>query len=91
LGESVVIKLELVEAKDHTLDHEYRVYTKLGGGTGIPCVRWFCIEDSFYAMVLERLGPSLQDLFVQRSFKFTVKTVLLLAGQLVSYLIPTCH
>jgi hypothetical protein len=35
-------------------------------------------------MVTERLGPSLADLFVQYHFKFTLQTVLLLAGQLVS-------
>jgi len=73
-----------VEGKDHTLHHEYRVYTKLGGGAGIPCVHDFAIEDGFYAMVVEYLGPSLEDLFLRCHFKFTLKTVLLLAVQLVS-------
>jgi hypothetical protein len=36
-------------------------------------------------MVTERLGPSLGDLFVQYHFRFTLRTVLLLAGQLVSF------
>jgi len=49
------------------------------------------MEASFYAMVVEYLGPSLEDLFVRCRFKFTVKTVLLLAGQLVSYLILACR
>ena len=35
-------------------------------------------------MAIDHLGQSLQDLFVQCHFKFTIKTVLLLAGQLVS-------
>lgn len=91
IEENVVIKLEPVEGKDHTLHHEYCVYTKLSGGTGIPCVRWFGMEAGFYAMVVEYLGSSLEDLFVRCRFKFTLKTVLLLAGQLVSYLMPTCH
>ena len=90
-GENVIVKLEPVEGKDHTLNHEYHVYSKLGVGTGIPRVRWFGMEAGFHAMALDRLGPSLEDLFVRCSFKFTVKTVLLLAGQLVSYLIATCH
>jgi casein kinase 1 epsilon len=85
------MKLEPVEGKDHTLHHEYRVYTQLSGGTGIPSVRWFGMEAGFYAMAIEYLGPSLEDLFVRCRFKFTVKTVSLLAEQLVSYLIPACH
>ncbi len=34
-------------------------------------------------MVIERLGPSLDELFAQRHFRFSLKTVLLLACQLV--------
>ena len=73
-----------MEGKDHTLHHEYRVYSKLSGGIGIPRVRWFGVEAGFNAMVVESLGPSLEDLFVRCRFKFTTKTVLLLAEQLVS-------
>jgi hypothetical protein len=74
-----------VEGKDRTLDHEIHVYLKLRGGIGIPCVRWFGTEGDFDAMVIDRLGPSLEDLFVQCHFRFTMKTVLLLADQLVSF------
>jgi hypothetical protein len=84
LGENVAIKLEPVGGKDHTLHHEYRVYTKIGGGAGIPRVHWFGMEAGNNAMVVECLGPSLEDLFVRCHFKFTTKTVFLLAGQLVS-------
>ncbi|KAN0103922.1 Protein kinase-like domain containing protein [Russula decolorans] len=83
LEENVVIKLEPVEGKNHTLDHEYHVYSRLSGGTGIPHVCWFGIEAGFYAMVVKYLGPFLEDLFVCCHFKFTVKTVLLLAGQVL--------
>jgi serine/threonine protein kinase len=79
----VVIKLEPVKAGQHFLEHEYHVYQKLSGGIGIPRVRWFGTEGGFYMMTLDCLGQSLQDLFVRCHFKFTVQTVLLLAGQLV--------
>jgi hypothetical protein len=85
-GKNVVIKLEPVEGNEHTLHHEYRVYTMLSGGTGIPCVNWLGMEAGFYAMAVEQLGPSLEDLFIHSRFDFTVKTVSLLARQLVSYL-----
>jgi predicted Ser/Thr protein kinase len=82
-GNDVVIKLERVEGKVRTLGGEFHVYTKLKGGTGIPHVHWFGRESGFDAIVVDRLGQSLEDLFVQCHFKFTIKTVSLLAGQLV--------
>ena len=82
--EDVVIKLERVEGKVHMLGNEFHVYTKLRGGTGIPRVHWFSRESGFDAIVIDCLGRSLEDLFVQCHFKFTIRTVSLLAGQLVS-------
>jgi len=82
-GQEVVIKLEPVAGDHHTLEHELHVYQKLSGGIGIPCVRWFGMEGGFNAMAIDRLGPSLEDLFVRCHFRFTVRTVLLLAHQLV--------
>jgi hypothetical protein len=73
-----------LEGNDRTLEHEFFVYKKLNGGTGIPSVHWFNTESGFNVMALDRLGPSLEDLFVRSGFQFPMKTVLLLAGQLVS-------
>ena len=52
---------------------------------GIPRFKWFGIEGDFSVMVMELLGPSLEDLFNFCSRKFTLKTVLLLADQLVGF------
>lgn len=84
-GEDVVVKLEPVKGKAHTLNHEFQVYAKLNRGGVTPRAHWFGREAGFDAMVTERLGPSLGDLFVQYHFRFTLRTVLLLAGQLVSF------
>jgi hypothetical protein len=65
------------------LEHESSVYSQLAGGSGIPRVYWFGFEMGFNAMVLERLGPSLEDLFVQCKLRFSVRTVAQLAIQLV--------
>ena len=73
-----------MDGNDHTLEHEFLVYKKLNKGTGIPLVHWFGTESGFNMMVVACLGPSLEKLFVHCSFRFTIKTVLLLAGQLVS-------
>jgi hypothetical protein len=80
----VVIKLEPIDGDVHSLGDEFDIYRKLKGGTGIPRVHWFGTESGCDAMVVDRLGKSLEDLFVQCHFIFTTKTVMLLAGQLVS-------
>jgi serine/threonine protein kinase len=83
-GEEIAIKLESVKAKHPQLEYEARVYKSLAGGVGIPFVRWFGTECDYNAMVLDLLGPSLEDLFNFCNRKFSLKTVLLLADQLVS-------
>jgi len=50
----------------------------------VPHIQWFGVEGDYNVMVMELLGPSLEDLFNFCSRKFTVKTVLLLADQLIS-------
>ena len=57
---------------------------KLRKGVGIPHARWFGTEAGFDVLVIECLGASLDNLFVQCHFRFSLKTVLLLASQLVS-------
>ncbi|KAJ7492162.1 kinase-like domain-containing protein [Mycena latifolia] len=62
-GEEVAIKLESVKAKHPQLEYESKVYKTLAGGVGVPFVRWFGTECDYNAMVLDLLGPSLEDLF----------------------------
>lgn len=82
-GEEVAIKLENTKAKHPQLEYEAKVYKALSGGVGIPFVRWYGTECDYNAMVIDLLGPSLEDLFNYCNRKFTSKTVLLLADQLI--------
>ncbi|KAL2836865.1 kinase-like domain-containing protein [Aspergillus pseudoustus] len=83
-GEEVAIKLESTIAKHHQLEQETHVYRLLAGSVGIPMVHWFGTQCGYNAMVMDLLDPSLEDLFNFCNRKFSLKTVLLLADQLIS-------
>ena len=51
---------------------------------GVPNVHWFGVEGDYNVMVIDLLGPSLEDLFNYCKRKFSLKTVLMLVDQMVS-------
>ena len=53
---------------------------------GIPNVRWFGVEGDYNVLVMDLLGPSLEDLFNFCSRKLSLKSVLMLADQMVSFI-----
>lgn len=85
-GEEVAIKLEPLKSKHPQLIYESKIYRVLQGGYGIPGVKWFGSEGDYNVLVIDLLGPSLEDLFNYCNKKFTLKTVLMLADQMISRL-----
>ncbi|KAI8080722.1 kinase-like domain-containing protein [Gilbertella persicaria] len=83
-GEDIAVKLESIRAAHPQLEYEARVYKTLAGGVGIPFVRWYGREGDFNVLVMDLLGPSMEDLFNYCKRRFSLKTVLLLADQLLS-------
>lgn len=83
-NEEVAIKLECTKTKHPQLHIESKIYRLLQGGVGIPSLKWCGGEGDYNVMVMELLGPSLEDLFNFCSRKFGLKTVLLLADQTIS-------
>ncbi|AQK44846.1 Putative casein kinase family protein [Zea mays] len=82
--EEVAVKLESVKSRHPQLHYESKLYMLLQGGTGIPHLKWFGVEREYNVMVIDLLGPSMEDLFNYCSRKFSLKTVLMLADQMIS-------
>ena len=83
-GKEVAIKLEPAVEKQHSpLKHESKIYKTLMGGTGVPWMIWSGKQGDYNVMVIDLLGPSLEDLFKMCNRHFSLKTVLLLADHLV--------
>ncbi|KAI8000299.1 Casein kinase 1-like protein 1 [Camellia lanceoleosa] len=53
-------------------------------GSGIPHVRWFGVEGDYNILVMDLLGPSLEDLFNFCNRKLSLKTILMLADQMIN-------
>eukprot|EP00252_Welwitschia_mirabilis_P020872 TRINITY_DN5212_c0_g1_i1.p1 TRINITY_DN5212_c0_g1~~TRINITY_DN5212_c0_g1_i1.p1 ORF type:complete len:312 (+),score=46.69 TRINITY_DN5212_c0_g1_i1:465-1400(+) len=82
-NEEVAIKLENAKTKHPQLLYEYKLCKLLQGGSGVPTIKWFGNEGDYNIMVLEFLGPSLEDLFNYCNRKLSLKTVLMLADQML--------
>ena len=84
--EEVALKLEHVKIDPSFLSREFDTYTELRGRPGMPQVYWYGEDCEYRAMAFELLGPSLEDLFNFCNRQFSLKTVLMIADQLITRL-----
>jgi hypothetical protein len=68
--------------------YEAKLIKTLSGGSiynlaGIPQMHWFGVAGEYNTMVMELLGQNLEDLFNFCTKNFTLKTILLIAIELV--------
>ena len=82
-GEEFAVKLEPVKTKHPQLFYEYKLYKVFQGGVGIPQAYWFGVEGEYNIMVMDLMGPSLEDLFLFCNQRFSLKTVLMLGDQMI--------
>ncbi|RNF06184.1 casein kinase I [Trypanosoma rangeli] len=83
----VAIKLERRKTTYPQLSYESKVYRVLHHGTsdpvGIPRAYYYNVEGDYGVLVMELCGPSLDDLFNYCGRRFSVKTVCMLADQML--------
>lgn len=78
------IEKAVANSKHVMLFWESKLIHKLRGKTNIPQLYYIGTDKAneknpFHVMVMDMLGPSLEDLFIQCKKKFDVKTVCLVA------------
>ncbi|KAK0644485.1 kinase-like domain-containing protein [Cercophora newfieldiana] len=89
-NQQVAIKFEPRKSDAPQLRDEYRTYKILVGCPGIPNVYYFGQEGLHNILVIDLLGPSLEDLFDHCNRRFTLKTVVMVAKQMLSR-VQTIH
>ncbi|XP_044471935.1 casein kinase 1-like protein 3 [Mangifera indica] len=83
-NEIVAVKIENNKTKHPQLLYEAKIYKNLQGGSGIPSIKWYGVDGDDNVLVVDLLGPSLEDLFVYCGRKFSLKSVLMLADQMIT-------
>lgn len=85
-SERVAVKVELQHPNaPQYLLNEGNVYRRLEGIVGIPKVCWYGYHGSEYSMlVMDLLGSTLYQHWVQCGNKFTMKTILMLVDQMLT-------
>jgi serine/threonine protein kinase len=81
--EIYAMKKEDEKAKHLQLMSEAKIIKNIEGSLGFSRVYWQGNEYKSNLMVMDLLGPSIEDLFVMCGKKFTLKTTLMLADQFV--------
>ncbi|KAF9046898.1 kinase-like protein [Hymenopellis radicata] len=80
----VAIKFEPRKSDAPQLRDEFRSYRTLNGTPGVPQVHHFGQEGLHNVLVIDLLGPNLEDIFDMCGRKFSVKTVCMAAKQMVT-------
>ncbi|KAI8089203.1 binary complex of casein kinase-1 with Cki7, partial [Halteromyces radiatus] len=83
-NQPVAVKFEPRKSDAPQLRDEYRAYKILAGSVGIPYAHYFGQEGLHNVLVIDLLGASLEDLFDACSRQFSVRTVAMLAKEMVT-------
>lgn len=85
-GEEVAMKVESIRSRHPQLLYEAKILKLLEGGPGVPTVHWYGVEGDRNIMVIDLLGPSLEDMLTLCNRRLSMKTALMLGDQLITRL-----
>lgn len=83
-GNLVAIKTEKKDKKICFLDKEIYIYNKLKNHKFIPRIHLITETNCYKIIIMDYLGPTLEELFKQCNRKFSLKTTLMLGIQLIN-------
>lgn len=83
-GEEVAIKTEMIDCKYPQLRYESKIYRELRGESGITNIHFYGEQDGKRILIMDRLGPSLEDRLITCGGRFSLQTVLILAEHLLN-------
>ncbi|KAG1050352.1 hypothetical protein G6F46_006694 [Rhizopus delemar] len=89
-NQPVAIKFEPRKSDAPQLRDEYRTYKIMAGSVGIPTAYYFGQEGLHNILVIDLLGPSLEDMFDTCGRHFSIKTTAMLAKQMLTR-VQTIH
>ncbi|KAJ6232348.1 casein kinase i-like protein [Anaeramoeba flamelloides] len=84
-NEIFAVKFE-TERQEGQLEYENKIYKFLSGNPGIPNILHFGKDKYEHFLIMDYLGPNLESLFKYCNRKFSLKTVLMIADQIISRL-----
>ena len=84
-GSPVAVKLEHMHGRPLLLYNEAQISRRLQGGVGFPEIKWSGKTNGgkFNVIVMELLGPSLEDMLNFCGRKLSLKTILMIAGKII--------
>eukprot|EP01097_Dermamoeba_algensis_P001050 TRINITY_DN139_c0_g6_i3.p1 TRINITY_DN139_c0_g6~~TRINITY_DN139_c0_g6_i3.p1 ORF type:complete len:519 (-),score=171.52 TRINITY_DN139_c0_g6_i3:156-1712(-) len=80
-GVSVAIKFEALDIPVPQLEKEVQILRTLDGVKGVAKVYYFGREEHHLVMVMDRLGPSLEEQFARCGGKLSIKSVMVIGLQ----------
>ena len=80
----VALKVEFQQSKCQQLQYESKIYEIMSGCVNIANISWYGSYKNKNIMAFDRLSQSIDKLFNYRMRNFSLKTVLMLADQMIS-------
>lgn len=82
-GCDVAVKSEPRSSKHPQVMYEAKIYRVLAGGKGFPQLHWYGSEGNHNILVLDLLGPSLEEIFTHYRRRLPLKWCLQIADQML--------